>query len=143
VTSCQTFGVINSPKEPLHHFDATAGESCGQGSPLSSASDFICVFRQIMQQLKECRRLAEEKSHGRQEIHHAHGNAIGSKTRYTVVSCPAHPQPSHSTCLNSPFAEAGCARTLSFRHTLVSEALARKTCGLEVSIRQGLRHMVV
>jgi hypothetical protein len=36
--------------------------------------------------------------------------SVGSYTRYTVVSCPAHPQPSHSICFNSP-AAMGCAIT--------------------------------
>jgi hypothetical protein len=41
------------------------------------ASGFVRIFRQIAQQLEKRRRLADEKSHGRQEVHHAHGNPPG------------------------------------------------------------------
>jgi len=56
---------------------AAAGESLGrENPPLAPPSGFICILRQVTQQLKERRRLADEESHGRQEVHHAQGNAL-------------------------------------------------------------------
>src|SRR5258708_13574453 len=43
---------------------------------LPPTSDFVRILRQMAQQLKEHGRLADEESHGRQEIRHAHGNAL-------------------------------------------------------------------
>src|SRR5258708_20448094 len=43
---------------------------------LPPTSGFVRILRQIAQQLKERRRLADEASHGGQEIREAHGNAV-------------------------------------------------------------------
>ena len=46
-----------------------------EGLRLPPTSRFIRIFGQIAQQLEKRRRLADEKSHRRQEVNHAHGNA--------------------------------------------------------------------
>jgi len=43
----------------------------------SPPSRFIRIFGQITQQLNERWRLADEESHSRQEIHHAHRDTLG------------------------------------------------------------------
>src|SRR6516164_762681 len=46
-------------------------------SRLHPVSSMIRIRCQILEQFKKLRRLAAEEPHGRQEVHHAHGNPRG------------------------------------------------------------------